>query len=203
MSHLFIFLALIPSRVLYLMYLLHCVTACSYKMTTCHFFLSKFSVRLKQKCLKCILMKHRWGLWLHCHLFQPCWPQQACHQIDRFVCICFTWSTTTAWWVQIKTCPTHAYIHTHTVAPNSMENIRCCETNVCLFFSIFLFVVFFYVLVWINCNVIYSLLSVVFRYLWIYCCNFRQKIKYFKNMFATCGFLSLFNVLIFMKPTLL
>lgn len=48
---------------------------------------------------------------------------------------------------------------------------RCCEI-------LFFFVLFFLnVLVWIHCNVIYSLLNVVIRYLWIYGCDFRQKRK--------------------------
>lgn len=57
--------------------------------------------------------------------------------------------------------------------------------NQCLFvffYFSFFYVFFFYVLVWIHCNVIYSLLSVVIRYLWIYCCNFRQKL----NISKTC-----------------
>lgn len=44
---------------------------------------------------------------------------------------------------------------------------RCCEILFCSF----------NVLVWIHCNVIYSLLNVVIRYLWIYGCDFRQKRK--------------------------
>lgn len=79
-----------------------------------------------------------------------------------------------------------SYTHMHT-PQNSMEDVRCCETK--LFFN----VVLFYVLVWIHRNVIYSLLIVVIRYLWIYCCNFKlHQIKNTKKIFPKCVWHTLF-----------
>lgn len=61
-------------------------------------------------------------------------------------------------------------MHAHAIAP--------LLSGGCLDAVKFCFVLFFLnVLVWIHCNVIYSLLNVVIRYLWIYGCDFRQKRK--------------------------
>lgn len=82
--------------------------------------------------------------------------------------------------MQIQTCLTHACTHS---CPQTQWRTLDAVKPMFVCFSIFLFLMyFFYVLVWIHCNVIYSLLSVVIRYLWIYCCNFRQKL----NISKTC-----------------
>lgn len=94
----------------------HCVTACSYRASTCHFFQFKFSARLKHTSVSnasCWSTGEDFGCTVI--YFSHADPEQACHQFDHCVCICFTWSTTTAWWAQIQTCPTHT--HAHTVAP--------------------------------------------------------------------------------------
>lgn len=144
MTHLFVFLALIPTRHAVLNTWDTYSTRYSMQLQTDHtpfkkINKSKFSARLKHRSVSntsCWSTGEDFGCTVI--YFSHADPEQACHQFDRCVCVSASHEALPLpderWYKPAQ----HTRMHTQS-PPNSMEDIRCCETNVCLFFLFFLF----------------------------------------------------------------